>query len=86
MKPNIWIRQMTWASKYGIWLGKKREQDRILKLLEIGGPIEAIICDYWGHPDFDKDDALMLIEKAIKAGQKYNENEVLLPDEELNNE
>ena len=43
------------------------ERERIIKLLEIGGPIEQIICDYWGDPEFDKDDALMLIEKAIKG-------------------
>ena len=48
-------------------LGRNYENERIVKLLEIGGPIEQIICDYWGDPEFDKDDALMLIEKAIKG-------------------
>lgn len=47
--------------------GRSQERERIIKLLEIGGPIEAIICDYWGNPDFDKDDALVLIEQAIKG-------------------
>jgi hypothetical protein len=42
------------------------ERRRIVQLLEIGGPIEQIICDYWGNPDFDKDDALELIEQAIQ--------------------
>jgi hypothetical protein len=48
-------------------VGRIQEQERIIKLLEIGGPIEQIICDYWGDPEFDKDDALVLIEKAIKG-------------------
>ena len=47
-----------------------KEREHILKLLEIGGPIEQIICDYWGDPEFDKDDALLLIEKAIKGENK----------------
>ncbi len=46
------------------------ERERIIGLLQIGGPIEKIICDYWGDPEFDKDDALALIEKAIK-GEHY---------------
>lgn len=48
-------------------LGVLAERERIIKLLEIDGPIEQIICDYWGDPEFDKDDALVLIEKAIKG-------------------
>lgn len=56
-----------------VWLagleeGAKREQARIVELLEIGGPIEKIICDYWGDPGFDKEDALVLIAWAIKRG------------------
>lgn len=47
--------------------GRSQERERIIKLLKIGGPIEQIICDYWGNPEFDKDDALILIEKAIKG-------------------
>jgi hypothetical protein len=50
--------------------GADAERERIIKLLEIGGPIEQIICDYWGDPEFDKDDALVLIEKAIKGENK----------------
>lgn len=50
--------------------GYKDATKRIIKLLEIGGPIEQIICDYWGDPEFDKDDALVLIEKAIKGENK----------------
>ena len=34
LKPNIWIRQLIWATNYGIWLGKRREQDRILELIK----------------------------------------------------
>lgn len=34
MKPNIWIRQMIWATKYGIWLGRRREQADIIKYLD----------------------------------------------------
>jgi hypothetical protein len=34
LKPNIWIRQMTWATRYGIWLGKRREQDRIIDIIK----------------------------------------------------
>lgn len=48
--------------------GWNGQQERIINLLQIGGPIEKIICDYWGDPEFDKDDALMLIEQAIKGG------------------
>lgn len=51
----------------GITYGAQQEQARIIKLLQIGGPIEKIICDYWGDPGFDKDDALVLIEQAIKG-------------------
>jgi hypothetical protein len=58
-----------WLSEY-IEAMVQAEQDRIIKLLEVGGPIEAIITDYWGDPDFDKDDALALIEKAIKGENK----------------
>ena len=47
--------------------GVNWERARVVKLLEIGGTIETIICDYWGDPDFDKDDALVLIEAAIKG-------------------
>lgn len=54
----------------GVKVGIAYEHDRIIKLLEIGGPIEQIICDYWGNPDFDKDDALALIEKAITGETK----------------
>jgi len=51
-----------------VWNEAERHtEQRIIKLLEIGGPIEAIICDYWGNPDFDKDDALVLIEQAIRG-------------------
>lgn len=50
--------------------GVNWERARVVKLLEIGGPIETIICDYWGDPDFDKDDALVLIEAAIKGDNK----------------
>jgi hypothetical protein len=50
--------------------GKLCAEERIIKLLEIGGPIEQIICDYWGNPKFDKDDALVLIERAIKGENK----------------
>jgi hypothetical protein len=55
---------------YGKSIGRAEEQERIIKLLEIGGPIEQIICDYWGNPKFDKDDALVLIERAIKGENK----------------
>lgn len=48
-------------------IGYEKAEKDIIKLLEIGGPIEQIICDYWGDPEFDKDDALVLIEKAIKG-------------------
>jgi hypothetical protein len=34
VRPNIWIRQMSWATKYGVWLGKRREQDRILDIIK----------------------------------------------------
>lgn len=57
-----------WEQAEDYWRAK--EQDRIIKLLEIGGPIEKIICDYWGDPEFDKDDALELIEQAIKGENK----------------
>ena len=53
-----------WA---GYAVGQKFAEVRIIKLLKIGGPIEKIICDYWGNDDYDKDDALAMIELAIKG-------------------
>lgn len=34
MKPNINIRSIVWGIKYGIWVGTRRENKRIVKLLE----------------------------------------------------
>lgn len=57
LKPNIWIRQMIWATKYGIWLGKRREQNRILELIK----------SYKYKPAFTYEN----LEAMIKSGKKY---------------
>ena len=67
LRQMIADEQAAMQELYGYDRGVKDECERIIKLLEVGGPIEQIICDYWGDPDFDKDDALVLIEKVIKG-------------------
>lgn len=69
-EPLVAFRQFhCWLEQHDAEIIAQTEE-RIIKLLEIGGPIEQIICDYWGDPEFDKDDALVLIEKAIKGENK----------------
>lgn len=53
LKPNIWIRQMIWATNYGIWLGKRREQDRVLDLIKA----------YKSKPDFTYENLESLIKR-----------------------
>jgi hypothetical protein len=50
--------------------GEEDAEKRILKLFNIGKPAEAIICDYWSDEDYDKDDALKALKKAIKESRK----------------
>jgi len=41
---------MAWASKYGIWLGRRREQDRILKILQSFAE-HSELCDSGCYPE-----------------------------------
>lgn len=34
MKPNSRIRQIGWGIRYGEWLGRKKEQKRILEIIK----------------------------------------------------
>lgn len=61
MKPNINIRSIGWGIKYGIWVGTKREQNRIIKQLQ--EYVEDVkIC----HKDDSCKDIAFVIEEQIK--------------------
>lgn len=34
MRPSISIRSIGWGIRYGMWLGSKREQERVIDIIE----------------------------------------------------
>ena len=74
MGPHIWIRQMIWATKYGIWLGKRREQDRILKVLQPHAEHDEDMCYSEGKQECYPEDCsapvIQWIVALIKGEQK----------------
>ena len=56
------LRQMKWATQYGIWLGKRRERDRIIKLIR----------DTYTDHDFHETGLFVYSEDIVELIEKGN--------------
>ena len=85
MKPNIWIRQMTWATNYGIWIGKRRERKRVLSILKPHAEHDDWCVNGCYPEDCSAPLVQWLIQEILKTDLQDNVNNALHKEDNVQN-